>query len=280
MTAHRLSSDDTSIGRSMPAGTASCGSAASSPRNEDAAGPAARPLLDAPTEVRPALRPLPARAGNHARAGDMDAPTEIRPRPTALVVHGRAQRTPAATAAPIDGPTMVIGRSDTPTALIAAVRQPPPVFVDPSGRRRSRLRWLAYALGLLSVVYTGLVGISFAGLVEPHTVLPFVDEVKQPERRAPEPVAPVVEPEPSTVEPRAPTSTVAPTTVPATPRSVAPTRSPAATRPSPRNPAVPPASPKPTTSPAPTPTISAPVEEPPSPPNVEPAPADGQSVDD
>ncbi|MEU8208363.1 hypothetical protein AB0B85_04075, partial [Micromonospora sp. NPDC049044] len=127
---------------------------------------------------------------------------------------------------------MVIGRSDAPTELIAAAPQPPPVFVDPSGRRRSRLRWLAYAVGLLGLLYTGLVAVSFAGgVVDPRTVLPFVDEVEQPQRqRSPQAEAITVVPEPSTATPRTPAATVTPTPAPAAPRPVTPSRSPSATR--------------------------------------------------
>jgi hypothetical protein len=38
-----------------------------------------------------------------------------------------------------------------------------PVFVDPSGVRRRRLRWLAYLLGVLLAVILGLVGWSQLG---------------------------------------------------------------------------------------------------------------------
>ena len=89
----------------------------------------------------------------------------------------------------LDGPTVVISRADGPTASIAAVPQLTPVFVDPSGRRHSRLRWLAYTLGLVGLIYAGMVGVSFAGGIGPHAVLPFVDEVAQPER-SPSPSSP------------------------------------------------------------------------------------------
>ncbi|MET8321934.1 hypothetical protein [Micromonospora sp. NPDC005189] len=187
---------------------------------------------------------------------------------------GMAGGAPAGPAAPVDEPTMVIGRSDGPTALIAAVPQPPPVFVDPSGRRRSRLRWIAYAAGSLGLIYTGLVAVSFAGsIVEPHTVLPFVDEVEQPERpRSPQAETITTVPEPSTAVPRTPAAPVAPTAGPAAPRSVAPTRlpsatpSPSATRSPNGSPASTPTSPRPTTptaSVAPTPAISPSTEDPP-----------------
>ncbi|MEU1398557.1 hypothetical protein ABZ403_21170 [Micromonospora zamorensis] len=191
-------------------------------------------------------------------------------------------------AAPLDEPTMVVTRSDDPTALIAAVPQLPPVFVDPSGRRRSRLRWLAYVVGLLGLTYTGLVAVSFAGgMVEPHTVLPFLDEVEKSERpQSPQTEAITAIPEPSTAVPRTSAATVAPTVAPA-PRSPAPTRSPSATRPASGDPAGVPTSPSPgrTTSAAPTPADSPSTEDPPPPPeettDIEPSgfPADGLPAD-
>ncbi|MFI5840769.1 hypothetical protein ACIA8K_13780 [Catenuloplanes sp. NPDC051500] len=49
-----------------------------------------------------------------------------------------------------------------------------PVFVDATGRRRKRVRRLAYAVGALCMVYTGMVGVSLAGgPVSPHALLPF-----------------------------------------------------------------------------------------------------------
>ncbi|MEU1749159.1 hypothetical protein [Micromonospora arida] len=198
----------------------------------------------------------------------LDTPTEVRP-------------------APLDAPTMIIGRSDNPTTLMAAVRQQSPVFVDPSGRRLSRLRLLAYVAGLLGLIYTGLVGISFAGVVEPHTVLPFVDEVKQPERPVPQTEATLAVPDPSTAVPRTPAVTTAPTVVPAPPRSAAPTRSPSVTRPPAATmpPSRAPAS-RPTPSrPVPTapetiaPTVTAPTEDPPLAPDELPEQAVGLRVD-
>ncbi|MET7877287.1 hypothetical protein [Micromonospora profundi] len=214
--------------------------------------PVAPSLLDAPTEVRPAL---------------FDAPTEVRP-------------------ALLDAPTVIMGRSDNPTALMAPVGRQSPVFVDPSGRRQSRLRLLAYAAGLLGLIYTGLVGVSFAGVVEPHTVLPFVDEVKQSERPAPQTDANVAVPDPSTAAPRTPAVTTAPTVVPALPPSVAPTRSPAATRPPATRPPTrdpvgrpTPSRPAPTAPEAPAPTVTAPTENPPSAPDERPEQAVGPRAD-
>ncbi|WP_328381371.1 hypothetical protein OHQ88_31870 [Micromonospora zamorensis] len=205
-----------------------------------------------------------------------------------LTPAGMAGGSRARPAAPLDEPTMVVNRSDGPTALIAAVPQPPPVFVDPSGRRRSRLRWLAYVVGLLGLTYTGLVAVSFAGgMVEPHTVLPFLDEVEQSERpQSPQAEAITAIPEPSTAVPRTPAATVAPTVAPA-PRSPAPTRSPSATRPASGDPAGVPTSPSPgrTTSVAPTPADSPSTEDPPPPPeetiDIEPggSPTDGLPAD-
>ncbi|MEV7331306.1 hypothetical protein [Micromonospora sp. NPDC093244] len=181
---------------------------------------------------------------------------------------GMPDGAPTGPTASVDEPTMVIGPSDGPTALIAVVPQSPPVFVDPSGRRRSRLRWLAYAVGLVGLLYTGLVAVSFAGgVVDPRTVLPFVDEVEQPQRpRSPQAEAITVTPDPSTV-PRAPTATVAPSVAPAAPRSVVPSRSPSRTpsssgRPA-RAPATPTPTPRPTVPAAPTPAGSPSSQDPP-----------------
>ncbi|MET7373676.1 hypothetical protein [Micromonospora arida] len=179
-------------------------------------------------------------------------------------------------AAPADEPTMVANRTDGPTELIAPAPQPPPVFVDPSGRRRSRLRWLAYVVGLLGLTYTGLVAVSFAGgMVEPHTVLPFVDAVERPERaQSPQAEAITAVPEPSTTVPRTPAARVAPTVAPTAPRSLAPTRSPSAARPASGDPTRVPPSPSPgrTTSVAPTPAVSPSTEDPPLPPEDPPLP--------
>ena len=40
------------------------------------------------------------------------------------------------------------------------VPEPPPVFVDPSGARRRRLRWVAYTVGLLLVLIVAVVWVS------------------------------------------------------------------------------------------------------------------------
>ncbi|GHJ05727.1 hypothetical protein TPA0907_00940 [Micromonospora humidisoli] len=185
------------------------------------------------------------------------------------------------------------GPTDDPTALIAAVPPPVPVFVDPSGRRHSRLRWLAYALGAVVLIYSGLVGVSFAGGIAPHSVLPFVDEVAQPERSAPPtrtatttPAAPtpttgVVAP---TVAPRSPRGSgpaVAPVTPSATGGSASPSPSPSASRSPSRSPATATASPRPTrsTPPATTPNPPTPTDEPPVLPDPLPGDAEGVRVD-
>ncbi|MFY1588768.1 hypothetical protein ACN267_30230 [Micromonospora sp. WMMD734] len=197
----------------------------------------------------------------------------------------------------VDGPTVVLDRTagptDDPTALIAAVPPPVPVFVDPSGRRHSRLRWLAYALGAVVLIYSGLVGVSFAGGIAPHSVLPFVDEVAQPERSAPPtrtattiPAAPtpttgVVAP---TVAPRSPRGSgpaVAPVTPSATGGSASTSPSPSASRSPSRSPATATASPRPTrsTPPATTPNPPTPTDEPPVLPDPLPGDAEGVRVD-
>ncbi len=196
----------------------------------------------------------------------------------------------------VDGPTVVLDRTagptDGPTALIAAVPPPVPVFVDPSGRRHSRLRWLAYALGLLVLVYSGLVGVSFAGGIAPHAVLPFVDEVAQPERSSPPART-------ATTTPAAPATTTgagAPTVAPrtsrgsgpavapapsATPGTASPSPSPSASRSPSRSPATSTASPRPTrsTPQATTPNPPTPTDEPPTLPDPLPGGADGVRVD-
>ncbi|MCK1835633.1 hypothetical protein MTQ08_26250, partial [Micromonospora sp. R42004] len=106
-----------------------------------------------------------------------------------------------------------------PTALIPVVPESPPVFVDPSGRRRRRLRRLAYCAGAAGVVYTVMVGVSFAGgPITPDTVIPFVESTS--EQRLPSP-KPSDTPAPTRATPDTPTDIrTAPVRVPAT--SVAP----------------------------------------------------------
>ncbi|MBC8994586.1 hypothetical protein H9X95_31095, partial [Micromonospora chalcea] len=106
-----------------------------------------------------------------------------------------------------------------PTALIPVVPESPPVFVDPSGRRRRRLRRLAYCAGAAGVIYTVMVGVSFAGgPITPDTVIPFVEPTS--EQRLPSP-KPSDTPAPTRATPDTPTDIrTAPVRVPAT--SVAP----------------------------------------------------------
>ncbi|SCL39368.1 hypothetical protein GA0074692_5339 [Micromonospora pallida] len=67
------------------------------------------------------------------------------------------------------------------TALFPVIPEPPPVFVDPSGRRRRWLRRLAYGFGVLGVGYTLMVGVSFAGgPARPETIVPFVEATVSP----------------------------------------------------------------------------------------------------
>ncbi|WP_132352152.1 hypothetical protein [Micromonospora sp. 15K316] len=105
----------------------------------------------------------------------------------------------------------------------------PPVFVDPTGRRRSRLRLVAYALGLLGLLYTGLVGASFAGAsVSPGSILPFVESTKQPWQPPPIPAA-IPDPTPTGSEPAPEVSTSVPASSPAGPSSAVEGQPPAST---------------------------------------------------
>ncbi|MFD2767981.1 hypothetical protein [Micromonospora eburnea] len=77
------------------------------------------------------------------------------------------------------------------TTIIPAVPEPPPVFVDPSGRRRRWLRRLAYGFGALGVGYTVMVGVSFAGgPARPETILPFIEPSASPAWQPPPTLAP------------------------------------------------------------------------------------------
>ncbi|WP_220039611.1 hypothetical protein, partial [Micromonospora endophytica] len=89
-----------------------------------------------------------------------------------------------------------------PTQIIPVVPESPPVFVDPSGRRRRWFRRAAYFLGALGVAYTAMVGISFAGgPVRPETIIPFVEPSESWEPPPAFPAAPAT-PSPSvTTEP-------------------------------------------------------------------------------
>ncbi|GIJ25992.1 hypothetical protein Vqi01_11540 [Micromonospora qiuiae] len=142
---------------------------------------------------------------------------------------------PAARVAPpaVDAPTVMLVRVDSPTTVMAAVPEPPPVFVDPTGRRRSWLRWIAYGLGLVGLLYTGLVVASFAGApVNARPVLPFVEPTQQPWQPPPAPTLPAAEAPPTTAPatPTAATTTrtsVTPSRAPSTPAtSRAPSRGP------------------------------------------------------
>lgn len=59
---------------------------------------------------------------------------------------------------------------------------PPPVFVDSTGRRHRRLRWLAYGLGIACSAYLLIVGVSIAGgAATPGALLPFPEVVDRQE---------------------------------------------------------------------------------------------------
>lgn len=56
----------------------------------------------------------------------------------------------------------------------------PPVFVDVTGRRRDRIRRIAYGVGGACLAYTALLGVSLAGgPVSPYALLPFPELVER-----------------------------------------------------------------------------------------------------
>jgi len=62
---------------------------------------------------------------------------------------------------------------DNPDTEVIAVAAPAPVFVDSTGRRSRLLRRLAYAFGVLVMLYGGLISVSLAGgPVRSSAVLP------------------------------------------------------------------------------------------------------------
>ncbi|MGW4462987.1 hypothetical protein [Micromonospora sp. NPDC004704] len=94
--------------------------------------------------------------------------------------------------------------TESHTVVLAAVTEPPPVFVDATGRRRRFVRYVAYGVGALALTYTALVGVSLAGgPVNPGSVLPFADLVGRPQ-----PPLPI----PAPVAPADPTPTAQPST--------------------------------------------------------------------
>ncbi|MEV4981561.1 hypothetical protein, partial [Micromonospora sp. NPDC053811] len=121
-------------------------------------------------------------------------------------------RTPVVVPSVSDDATVIIKpavrRVDSPTMLMAVVPRLPPVFVDPTGRRRSRLRLVAYALGVLGLAYTALVGASFAGAsVSPGSILPFVESSEQPWQPPPIPAI-IPDPTPTSSAPASEGTTV------------------------------------------------------------------------
>ena len=158
---------------------------------------------------------------------------------------------------PVDAPTVVMVRGDSPTSVIAAIPTPPPVFVDPSGRRRSRLRWIAYGLGLAGALYTGMVAASFLGApVKSETVLPFVEPTRQEQPWQPPP-APSL-PAAGVPSSAAPTRSAAPvasvdtvraSTTPAQTAASVPSRAPVSSPPRPRPTRSTPVVPEPSTEP-------------------------------
>ncbi|MEV6815418.1 hypothetical protein [Micromonospora sp. NPDC051296] len=189
----------------------------------------------------------------------VDAPTVVQPAVPA--VDPPAARALTGLRPALDAPTVMMVRDDSPTTVMAAIPQAPPVFVDPSGRRRSRLRWIAYALGLMGLLYTGLVVASFAGgPVNPETVLPFVEQTQQPWQPPPAPSLPAAE-APAASTPAAPRTTSG-TRAPVTP-SRPPSTSAVPAAPS-RVPSSAPAEPRATraTAPASTPSVAPPPSDP------------------
>ncbi|WBB54896.1 hypothetical protein [Verrucosispora sp. WMMD573] len=228
-----------------------------------------RPVVpDAPEVVRPPVVDAP----TLVRRVVLDAPTVIQPAVDApTVVQQTAFDAPTVVQPTVRDAVTVVVPGDSPTTVMTAVPQPPPVFVDPSGRRRSRLRWIGYALGLVGLLYTGLVVASFAGgPVNADTVLPFVEPTRRPWQPPPAPSIPAVEAPPSTAAPRItgggvprPQTTPARAARTATSVPVPPSR--AASSP-PASPASP-ASPRPSrsTAPATTPSVEPPTAVPASP---------------
>lgn len=125
--------------------------------------------------------------------------------------------------------------SETPAAGPSRAVEAPdaPVFVDPSGRRRRRVRLFGgLALGAIAV-YLGLVATAFLG--GPDVVAPLLPKPPAAANDAAQ-EGPVVEPTPSAVPSVAPDATAPPT--PTAPEGVAPqpTTAPAPVAPAPTEP--------------------------------------------
>jgi hypothetical protein len=166
-----------------------------------------------------------------------------------------------------------------------------PVFVDATGRRRRRMRRIAYSIGAACLTYTGLVVASVAGhparpgafvlLPAPaDRPLPVVRQIQQPERPTsgvplPSGDGPQVEAVPMRLQPREPDqpSTPRPPRAPVPPRTEStPLPTPATPAPTePPAPTDPPPNPEPTDPPEPVPT-DPPAPEPTDPPAPEPTP--------
>jgi hypothetical protein len=91
--------------------------------------------------------------------GRATAPPSVAPRPvraagTAKVGTAKVGTAKVGTAV---GKAVPLERSHTELLRPPGSDLPPPVFVDSSGVRRRRLRWLAYLLGVLLVVTLALV---------------------------------------------------------------------------------------------------------------------------
>jgi len=83
----------------------------------------------------------------------------------------------------VDRPGVTV--PEKPAGITPSAR-PTQIFVDGTGRRRRWLRCLAYGSGLVGLVLTGLVAVSFVGgPVGPETVLPFIESTYRPEQISP-----------------------------------------------------------------------------------------------
>jgi hypothetical protein len=163
--------------------------------------------------------------------------------------------------------------ADIPDTEVISVSAPAPVFVDSTGRRSRLLRRLAYAFGVLVMMYGGLISVSLAGgPVRSSAVLPLpglADPPKEPKHPPQHVPTPVPTPTPTT-RPKALLVTEAlprRTTTPPKPRAVAPRLESTKVAPSRARPK---ASKSPSKTPTPKPTTTRPTESTTTPPTTTP----------